>query len=170
MPLICRCDRTGRQAGSDSWQGQHRDRGKGGQAEGDRGSRDAHRAHLEALRDRDQEQDSREQHGVPQVALGGVARGGALVERRRGERVQPGRGREAWIAYGGMAPGPAGAAGLVNGSVFCQAKKGHPVVRCKTANVERLGLAVASGTGLQPRGEHGDVGGQFQLSAPRLRL
>jgi hypothetical protein len=126
----------------------HSDRGVGSQAEGDRGSRNAHRADLEALRDRDQEQDRREHHCIPQVALGGVTRGGALVERRRGERVQPGRGLKARVPVLRHDAGPGRCGGVGERISLLPGKK---AVRCKTTNVERLELAVASGMSPQPK-------------------
>ena len=106
----------------------------------------------------------------PHVALGGVARGGALVERCRGERVQPGCGLETRIPVLRHVAGP-GRRGRVGEGISLQSgNEGNPVVRCKTTNVERLELAVASGSGLQVRGEHGGVGGQFLPSEGGRRV
>ncbi len=161
---------SSKRTGSDPRQHQDGPAGVGGQPQGHGRGGGSDRAHLEALRDRDHEEDRREQHRVPQVPLGIVAGGGALIEHGRRGRVQPRGGLEAWVPVLRHCPG-AGRSRRVGKRIGLQpVQERGPVVRCKPTHVERLEGGVAGRPGLQVRGKERDVGDELLTAVSGCRV
>ena len=105
---------------------------------------------FEALGDCYKEQDRRKKDGVAYVLVGRIS-----------GKVPSSNMADAWLLsavasakeglwYCGIMPGPAGAFGFVNGSVFNQALKAVRVVRGEAADVLGLELGVVGGVRLEP--------------------
>ena len=97
-------------------------------------------------------------HGLPNVALRGLASGGAGFEHRLGPFVQRvGRSIRSGLRYSGMKIGPGGAAGFANGRVSSHASNATRYSGLKRSNEQIRQLFVALLVRLDPGVERRDV-------------